>query len=211
MLELMLTQVIAPASPPLHSVWFVGQLVVHLPATHASVLMHAAPHLPQLFESVFVLTQFELHIISPVGHVVVQAPAMHASPIGHTFPHIPQFEPSVCVFVHVPLQLVGVEPVQLDAAVQLPPEQVCPVGHTVPHAPQFLSSVTMSTHLPLQLVEVLPEQDDVPVSIDAPGASVDPASGLNAAELPHPPKTSRKSERIRRPRARPLQRDFDMR
>jgi len=80
------------------------------PLTHMWPVAHTSPHIPQLLESVDVLTHPEGQSVSPAGHTHMLIE--HDAPIGHTPPHIPQLFGSV------------------DVLTQVEPQRVPPMGHT---------------------------------------------------------------------------------
>jgi hypothetical protein len=78
-----------------------------LPVTHASSVLHAFPHAPQLWLSVCVST----HEIPPSrltqtvaagAHNPMQLPFEQMLAVSHVFPHAPQFFGSLFVLVHTP-------------------------------------------------------------------------------------------------------------
>ena len=72
-----------------------GQLAMHLPPEHTSVLPQVVPQAPQLLGSLSVLTQAPPHLAKPVMHVLSHPPSrqmgMPFAGASHTLPHAPQF------------------------------------------------------------------------------------------------------------------------
>jgi hypothetical protein len=71
---------------------------VHAPAMHTSNELHAYPHMPQLWISVWscaVVRQFPLQWVVPEGHVMVaQIPDTQTWLAPHMFVQLPQWVPS---------------------------------------------------------------------------------------------------------------------
>ena len=139
---------------PLQFVVPVGHIATHEPLLHAWFAGQFVPppgtQPPQLFGSLFVLTQSPLHNVSVGSQAPAHVPPLHTGvPPMHALLHVPQFELSVVVLTHTPLHAVSPGPQQM------PLVHVSPLAHATPPAPaqppQFASSVCGSEQVPLQL------------------------------------------------------------
>jgi hypothetical protein len=136
----------------------------HDPSMQLSTAVQALPHPPQLFGSVFSLTQPTVgQQLSPGAHAgpplqvvcTTQAPATHASPTAHGLPQRPQFFGSVStseqpVAQHWSVPVHTGPPLHEAGAVQFPVWQVSPGGQRRLHRPQFLGSVSTFAHPDVQ-------------------------------------------------------------
>jgi hypothetical protein len=78
----------------------------HMLSLHVCVLVHAAPHAPQLRVSTRGSTQLAPHMSSGAGQPPMHTPAMHDCPAPHLVPQVPQLVASVAVLTHAPPQRV---------------------------------------------------------------------------------------------------------
>jgi hypothetical protein len=85
----------------LQTVSLFSQAVAQAPATHASPLPHATPHLPQLMGSSSSTVHAPLQATSPAVHVIAQAPRWQYWPAGQLLLQAPQFWLSDWRFAHV--------------------------------------------------------------------------------------------------------------
>jgi hypothetical protein len=113
---------------------------------HTWSFAHCVPHAPQLFGSLFVLTQSPLQSVSVGSHAPAQVPPLqNAVAPEHDVVHEPQCVLSVSRSTQTPLHAVSPGPQQM------PLVHVSPLPHARPQPPQFASSVSGSEHVPLQL------------------------------------------------------------
>jgi hypothetical protein len=118
---------------------------LHVPFWQNWFAPQTTPHMPQLFLSIFVLTQVPLHEVKPWRHW--QVPPLQVPPTPHVLLHAPQWSGLVCVSTHTPLQNVC-PPAHVQTPawhVELPPQMLL-------HAPQCVLLVCVSTHMPLHNV-----------------------------------------------------------
>lgn len=113
------------------------------------------PHLPQLFGSLRVLTQWgapaspasPLQSVKPPAQV--QVLLWQIKPLAHWWVQLPQCAGLFSVFT----QSGGVpHSWELLGQTQVPPLQMRPPLHATPHAPQLLGSVCRLTHAPVHAV-----------------------------------------------------------
>lgn len=148
-----------------------------LPPEQVCPAAQACPHVPQLFGSVWVLTQALAlgHQVWPVGQ---QFPLEHAFPAMHDVVQSPQCALSVDVFTHTGLgavpQLVGYAPPHAHA----PAVQVEWFWQTCPHAPQFDASTRRLTHRGSP-----PQSNDVSVPLQTQVLAVHAATGVAPTPL----------------------------
>jgi hypothetical protein len=77
---------------PLHSVWPLGHVVVHVPPMQAIPLMQACPQVPQFWLSVWTLVQVPLHSCFPPVHWFPPSPPPPASGPGTGLPQVQLFK-----------------------------------------------------------------------------------------------------------------------
>src|SRR5580658_4004185 len=68
---------------------------VHVPAEQTLPALHVLPHVPQFWESIFVLVQTPPQSVVPLPQLGAHVPAEHTSPVGQALPHLPQLASSV--------------------------------------------------------------------------------------------------------------------
>jgi threonine dehydratase len=145
------------------------------PAVQTSPAAQAAPHIPQLFGSLWRSLQRTPHRLLPPRHSTPHAPFEQTSPAAQAMAQAPQFAGSLFVSTQRPLHSTVGAP---HTEVHTPPEQTSFIPQAVPQAPQFAGSVSVLTQRLPHLV-VPPEH----WSAQAPIEQTSPA----AHALPQPP------------------------
>jgi hypothetical protein len=134
-----------------------GQLLVHLPSLHASLVAHGLSQPPQLAGLLLVSTQAEPHSAKPCSQLAAHAPstqmAMPLAGASQACPHLPQFWASVAKSAqaepHRSKPASHLKPHSLAAQVAAP---LRGMGHAMPQALQLSGLEVTSMHEPLQLV-----------------------------------------------------------